>query len=76
MATLFNPDIIIINGGVSNAHPILLPVIQEVIEKQLIVPVNVEVSQLGDTAGPLGGAAIVIEGLFTISGIEWVSRIS
>lgn len=76
LATLFNPDIIILNGGVSNAHPILLPVIREVTEKQLLVPVKVEVSELGDMAGPLGGAALVIEGLFTISGIEWVTPIS
>ncbi len=64
LINIFNPECIILGGGVAGAHPFLLPEIQREIDKRAFkVPAQratIAISKLGYEAGVLGAAGAFI----------------
>lgn len=52
-ASLLNPEVIILGGGVLNSAEYILPRIREVVDRYLPSLVEMKTSQLGENAGCL-----------------------
>lgn len=63
---VFNPQRVIIGGGVGRAWPLLKPVVEDYVRRYAMPPfregLSLVPSALGDDAGLLGAAALVFEG--------------
>lgn len=68
LVNIFNPQLILIGGGLSHMGPLLLdPAITVVRERAFELParaVRIELAQLGADVGALGAVALVVEGKF------------
>lgn len=68
LVNIFNPDLILIGGGLSNMGSLLLdPAIRVVQERAFEISaeaVRIELAQLGDDAGALGAVALVLRERF------------
>ena len=63
LANIFNPDVIVIGGGVSAAGDLLLGPPREELRNRALPPMNetpVKVAELGDDAGMIGAAAMAL----------------
>lgn len=62
---IFNPEIIVLGGGVSQSGDILFPTVREVVAERIMpdYSVRIEPAALGDDCGLLGAAALVLEEL-------------
>lgn len=72
---LFNPDLLVFNGGVSRSWDLIKPTVMATVRQRVLASCdNVEIitSELGDSVGALGAATLVIEGLFANSE-AWLS---
>jgi N-acetylglucosamine repressor len=71
MINIFNPEKVIIGGGVSEAGEMLLePLIQTVMIRAMEVPasvVKILPTQLGENAGAIGAATLVLRNLFKVT---------
>jgi glucokinase len=67
LITLYNPQVLVIGGGIAGALPIMEPVIQQVVDtRSRMVPAGtckIVPSALGDDAGIIGGAVLVLRRL-------------
>jgi len=65
---LFNPDLVIIGAGVSKAGRLLLDPVKRVVKARALQvaseKVDVKISTLGDDAGALGAAILVLKDIF------------
>ncbi len=73
----FNPSLVVVGGGVSQAGPIIMAAIREGIYRRsrslATESLTLARSELGKTAGLIGGAQAAIEGLFADDVIEtWI----
>ena len=68
VVNIFNPELILIGGGLSNMGSLLLdPAIEVVRENAFDISANavrIELAQLGDDAGALGSVALVLQKAF------------
>jgi glucokinase len=68
LITLYNPKVLVIGGGISGALPWMMPVIQQVVDTRArMVPgktCKIVQSLLGDNAGIIGGASLVLQQQF------------
>ena len=66
IANLFEPEVVVLGGGVVRTGEQLLGPVRELVRAQLIAP-NVEIrrSALGDAVGVVGAAAVAYERLAT-----------
>jgi glucokinase len=62
VVNLFNPDVVVLGGGVSHSADLLLPAVRRVVAERamsmLAAAVRIEVAALGDDAGIVGAAAL------------------
>jgi glucokinase len=67
VVNLFNPEVVVIGGGVSCSHDLLLPTVRAVVAKRampiLARGVRIEVAALGEDAGVVGAAALLDDGV-------------
>ena len=67
LANLFEPELVVLGGGVSRAGEQLLGPVRELVQAQVIVPpgrtVDVVHAALGDSVGVVGAAAVAYERL-------------
>jgi predicted NBD/HSP70 family sugar kinase len=73
----FNPSLVVVGGGVSQAGPIIMAAIREGIYRRsrslATESLTLARSELGKTAGLMGGAQAAIEGLFAEDVLEtWI----
>jgi len=65
LVNIFNPELILIGGGVSQiGQPLLAPALKLVSERAFAVPakaVRIEIARLGADARALGAVALVVE---------------
>jgi glucokinase len=61
MATLLNPELVILTGGVMRSADLLIEPIREMVHRLTPYPPKIVVSQLLEEAGVLGAAALVLE---------------
>lgn len=65
---LFNPDLVIIGGGVSKAERLLLDPVKRVVKARALQvaseKVDVKISTLSDDAGSLGAAILILKDIF------------
>lgn len=59
-ASLLNPEVIILGGGVSKSAEQILPNIREIVNQYLPSSVEIYTSQLGDNAGVLGAVSLFL----------------
>ncbi|WP_316569081.1 ROK family transcriptional regulator [Neobacillus sp. YIM B06451] len=59
-ASLLNPEVIILGGGVFKSADMLLPKLKEIVNQYLPSPPELKVSQLGDNAGALGAVSLFL----------------
>lgn len=59
-ASLLNPEVIILGGGVLKSSDFILPRLQEIVNQYLPSSVELKVSQLGDNAGVLGAVSLFL----------------
>ncbi|KYD10007.1 MULTISPECIES: ROK family transcriptional regulator [Heyndrickxia] len=59
-ASLLNPEIIILGGGVSKSAEQILPNVREIVNQYLPSSVEIYTSQLGDNAGVLGAVSLFL----------------
>lgn len=59
-ASLLNPEIIILGGGVSKSADQVLPIIRRLVNQYLPTPVDIHTSQLGENAGVLGAVSLFL----------------
>ncbi|CRH88926.1 ROK family protein [Peribacillus frigoritolerans] len=59
-ASLLNPEVIILGGGVLNSAEYILPRIREVVDRYLPSLVEMKTSQLGENAGVLGAVSLFL----------------
>ncbi len=68
MINIFNPELIVIGAGVSQAGGILLEPLKRTVKARALQlsssMVDIKVSQLGDNAGALGAAIMVLKDIF------------
>ena len=68
MINIFNPELIVIGAGVSQAGDILLKPLKRTVKARALQlsssMVDIKVSQLGDSAGALGAAIMVLKDIF------------
>ena len=57
-ASLLNPEIVILGGGVLKSSEFILPKLQEIVNQYLPSSVQLKTSQLGDNAGVLGAVSL------------------
>ncbi|WP_246861128.1 ROK family transcriptional regulator [Bacillus sp. REN3] len=57
-ASLLNPQIVILGGGVLKSSEFILPRLREIVNQYLPSPVELKTSQLGDNAGVLGAVSL------------------
>jgi N-acetylglucosamine repressor len=71
-----NPSRIILSGGVSRAGEFILKPLQDVVEMRALKPsassVSIVVSELGPNANAIGAVTLLLDKLFTPSGVEGV----
>lgn len=63
LATIINPEVFVIGGGVSKAGEVLLPFIEPVFQKYVFAPcrnVKFALAQLGNDAGIYGAAGLIL----------------
>jgi glucokinase len=60
---IFNPELIVIGGGVSNAGDLLLGPARQVVAERAMkdMKVRIALAELGDDPGLLGAVALVLE---------------
>jgi glucokinase len=63
IANLFEPELVVIGGGVSRAGEQLLAPVRERVRAQAMTPADVVQSALGDAVGVVGAAAVAYERL-------------
>ncbi len=67
LITLYNPQVLVIGGGIAGALPLMEPTLQQVVNARArMVPAStckIMPSALGDDAGIIGGAVLVIREL-------------
>ena len=73
----FNPSLVVVGGGVSQAGPVIMAAIREGIYRRsrslATESLTLARSELGKTAGLIGGAQAAIEGLFAEDVLEtWI----
>lgn len=61
IASLLNPQIIVIGGGVARSMPIILDDLQECVSKLTPVPTTIKLSEVGHLAGSIGALAFALE---------------
>ncbi|MFT4416341.1 ROK family transcriptional regulator [Fredinandcohnia humi] len=59
-ATLLNPEIIILDGGVMKSADFILPRLQRIVHRYLPSSVELHLSQLGENAGVLGAVSLFL----------------
>ncbi|RHW42885.1 ROK family transcriptional regulator [Neobacillus notoginsengisoli] len=59
-ASLLNPEVIILGGGVLKSADLLLPKLTEIVNQYLPSSVELKISQLGDHAGALGAVSLFL----------------
>ncbi|MGX1195979.1 glucokinase [Metabacillus sp. SLBN-84] len=59
-ASLLNPEIIILGGGVLKSSDLILPKIEEIISKYLPSTVELKCSYLGEDSGPIGAVSLFL----------------
>ncbi|WP_349729746.1 ROK family transcriptional regulator [Peribacillus frigoritolerans] len=59
-ASLLNPEVIILGGGVLNSSEYILPRIREIVDRYLPSLVEMKTSQLGENAGVLGAVSLFL----------------
>lgn len=59
-ASLLNPEVVILGGGVLKSSDFILPKLQEIVNQYLPSSVQLKTSQLGDNAGVLGAVSLFI----------------
>lgn len=59
-ASLLNPEVIILGGGVLNSSEFILPKLQEIVDHYLPSAVELKISQLGENAGVLGAVSLFL----------------
>nr|WP_263327139.1 ROK family transcriptional regulator [Neobacillus sp. Marseille-Q6967] len=59
-ATLLNPEVIILDGGVMKSADFILPRLQKIVHHYLPSSVEIYPSQLGDNAGVIGAASLFL----------------
>jgi len=68
MINIFNPELIVVGAGVSQAGDILLEPLKRTVKARALQlsssMTNIKVSQLGDNAGALGAAIMVLKDIF------------
>jgi glucokinase len=57
-ASLLNPEIVILGGGVLKSSEFILPKLQEIVNQYLPSSVQLKTSQLGDNTGVLGAVSL------------------
>lgn len=74
LINLFNPQVLVFNGGVSNSWDITGPAILKTAQALIFEGSNPDIkiirSSLGDSVGPLGAATLVIEQFFSLPGVN------
>lgn len=69
LINLFNPELLVFNGGVSNSWDVTGPVILKTVESRTMPgqaqAARIVQSRLGDAAGPLGASSLIIEKFFS-----------
>ena len=63
LANVFEPELVVIGGGVSRAGEQLLAPVRERVRKETIPGVDVVQAALGDAVGVVGAAAVAYERL-------------
>jgi glucokinase len=65
VVNLYNPDVVVLGGGVSRSADLLLPAVRRVVAERampmLAAAVRIEPAALGDDVGIIGAAALVDE---------------
>lgn len=59
-ASLLNPEVIILGGGVFKSADLLLPKLKEIVNQYLPSPAELKISQLGENAGALGAVSLFL----------------
>jgi glucokinase len=59
-ASLINPEVIILGGGVLKSADYILPKLQEIVNQYLPSSVELKISQLGEKAGVLGAVSLFL----------------
>ncbi|WP_244933624.1 ROK family transcriptional regulator [Neobacillus mesonae] len=59
-ASLLNPEVIILGGGVFKSSEFILPKLREIVDHYLPSSVELRVSQLGENAGVLGAVSLFL----------------
>jgi glucokinase len=59
-ASLLNPEVIILGGGVLKSAEIILPRLREIVNQYLPSSVEIKISQLGENAGVLGAVSLFL----------------
>lgn len=74
LINLFDPGVLVFNGGVSHSWDLIGPAVLDAVESRTMrgaaKSVRIVRSELGADVGPLGGAALVIQELFSIPDIQ------
>jgi len=67
LAHLFNPQMVILGGGVTNLGPLLFEPVRETVARRTMAPfrgrLEIVPAALGDDVGLLGAAALVLDAL-------------
>ncbi len=70
IVNIFNPELVVISGGVAKAGDLILEPARRVVSEQALIPnsqvVRIEVTTLGDKIGVLGAAALALNELAVI----------
>lgn len=69
LVNLFDPEVIIIGGGIGKAADLFLPTAKKIMKKQIISPISkkyvkIKKAKLGDFAGAIGAGLLVKGNLF------------
>ncbi|CEG28502.1 ROK family transcriptional regulator [Bacillus sp. B-jedd] len=59
-ASLLNPEVIILGGGVFKSADLLLPKMKEIVNQYLPSPAELKISQLGENAGAMGAVSLFL----------------
>lgn len=65
LANIFRPEVIMLGGGVSNQRERLTEPLQKLVDAEIFggtqyAPVKIEIAELGDRAGAIGAAALIM----------------
>ncbi|WP_176222169.1 ROK family transcriptional regulator [Tuberibacillus sp. Marseille-P3662] len=69
---IFNPETIIINGTIINGHSSFITNIREKLKSKINNYRDIRVSQIGENACALGGAALAIKNFFGVNMVDYV----